>query len=280
MADSTGSIIESQVDWLTVSAHGRSGAQNMLDLARGLAEAERQKGNRLRRWQLMGYEGHHIGAVEYGQRDENATVLRLIGDAAHTYFDVATSIADTVSRLDIAATWRAAPPDPLIGRNAYSLAEAFHREHPRSARPSFVGDADGGFTCYIGRRTCDTFFRIYNKEAEAKAKDDDEGAKRYESCWRFELEAKASVAARMAQVIADHEDRPHFVQGYIVSFLEAHGIAPPFLAGSPQTLLPGFRRRADAESRLKHLSRNVRPTIDWLRTEGKLDLARKALGLD
>lgn len=278
--DHTAALIESQVDWLTVSAHGSTAAQNMLDLARGLAEGERQKGNRRRSWRLMGYEGHHIGAVEYGQRDQNSTVLRLIGDAAHTYLDVALSVADAVTRCDIAATWRAAPPDPHIGRNAYALAEGFHQAHPKSARPSFTGDADGGYTCYIGHRASDNFFRIYNKEAEAKAQDDREGVERYRSCWRFELEAKATVAAQLAHVVAQREDRADYIRDYLVSWLEAHGVSPPFLAGQPVALLPGFRRRADAESRLRHLSRNVKPTIDWFREEGKLDAARRALGLD
>lgn len=44
-------------------------------------------------------------------------------------------------------------------------------------------------------------------------------------------------------------------------------------------ILAGFRRRSDAESRIRHLSRNVKPTIDWLREEGYLDTALEALGL-
>lgn len=42
--------------------------------------------------------------------------------------------------------------------------------------------------------------------------------------------------------------------------------------------MPGFRRRSDADSKLKHIRRNVRPTSDWLRKAGHdLDL-REALG--
>jgi DNA relaxase NicK len=273
-------VIESQVDWLTVSAHGNNAAARMLDLALGLAEEQRKRGARRRSWRLQGYEGHHQGAVEWGQRDAQSTILRLIGDAADTYLDVALSCADAVTRVDIATTWRAAPPDPHIGRNSYALAEAYRKSNPQAARPSFVGDADGGFTCYIGSRESDRFFRIYNKEAECKAKGDDEGLDRYRACWRYELEAKASLAAQLATVVAAQEDRANYVQDYIVSFLEARGVTTPFLASSPRALLSGFRRRSDAESRIRHLSRNVRPTVDWLRAEGKLDAARRALGLD
>ena len=280
MADYTGEVIEAQVDWLTVSAHGKDASRNMLDLAQGLAEEQRKKGARRRSWRLMGYEGHHQGAIEWGRRDDASCILRLIGDAADTYLGTALSVADRVTRLDLAATWRAAPPDPLIGRNTYALAELFHNAHPRSAMPWHVEKAAGNYTFYLGSRESDTFFRVYNKERECQAKQDDEGEKRYRACWRYELEAKASMAARLADVVNGREDRAAYVQDYIVSFLGAHGVETPFLAGSSRALLPGFRRRSDAESRLRHLTRNVRPTVEWLRAEGKLDAARKALGLD
>lgn len=279
MSDHTGTLIESQVDWLTVSAHGQDAARNMLDLALGLAEGEKAGGNRERRWRLMGYEGTHVGRVEYGQRDANSTILRLIGDAASQHLDVALSLADQVTRVDLAATWRAEPSDDYLGRNAYAFADMFHSQHPRSARPWFTGDADGGYTCYLGARESDRFLRIYNKEAECKATDDPAGAERYRGCWRYELETKATMAAQVAQVVAEREDRAEYVRDYLVSFVEAHGIPAPFMAGQPVALLPGFRRRSDAESRIRHLARNVKPTVDWLREAGQLERALDALGL-
>lgn len=279
MADSTATVIESQVDWLTVSAHGRDAARNMTDLALHLASDERAHGNQKRRWRLMGYEGSQVGRVQYGQRDQESAILRLIGDRARESFDLAIGAADLVTRLDIAVTSRSDPPDPKLGRNVYTMAELFHAKHPESARPWFTGDADGGFTCYVGARESAAFFRVYNKEAECVASDDREGVARYRSCWRFELESKASMASALASLLTESEDRAAVILRYVVSYAEAHGIAPPFVVDGPRALLPGFRRRSDAESRLKHLSRNVRPTIDWLREAGELDRALSALGL-
>lgn len=277
--DSTGVVIESQVDWLTVSAHGKDAAQNMLDLARGLAKEEEAQGNRARRWRLMGYEGTHTGAIEYGQRDTQSTILRLIGDSANRHLDAALSLADAVTRCDIAVTYRASPPDPMLGRNAYTMAELFHANHPKSARPWFTGDANGGFTCYIGSREAANFFRIYNKGAECIATHDEEGAERYRACWRYELEAKAAVAGALANLVADSEDRADTVLHYVHAYALAHGIAPAFLVDAPRSLLPGFRRRSDAQSRIKFLARNVKPTLDWLREAGEIDAALSALGL-
>lgn len=280
MADHSGSVIESQVDWLTVSAHGEVSAGRMLDYARSLAKEEVRRGARRRPFRLMGYEGEHIGRIEYGQRDNASALLRLIGESAAENLDQSLSLADTVTRVDLATTWRADPPDEYMGRNTYALAELFYRANPKAARPSFTGDSDGGFTCYLGSRESQSYLRVYNKEAECIAKGDDEGVERYRACWRYELECKASLAGAMAHTVAERQDRPDYVREYLASFLDAHGIAAPFVTGAPMSLLKGFRRRADAESRLRHLARNVKPTVTWLRSEGRENQVRDALGFD
>lgn len=279
MANHSGTVIESQVDWLTVSAHGEEASQNLIDLAHGLCGEEVAKGNRQRHWRLMGYEGTHCGAVEYGRRDSASGMLRLIGQVAQDHMLKALSVADTVTRVDLAATWRAEPPDPKLGDNTYAMAEWHHRSHPRSALPSRVQDAAGGQTVYLGRRESENFLRVYNKGAECIALDDREGAERYRDCWRYELEIKGPLSQAMATLVADHPSPSAYIQNYLYAYCEAHGIAPPFLADGPQKLLPGFRRRSDTDSRLRHLARNVRPTVEWLREQGELERALDALGL-
>lgn len=229
MADYSGRVIESQVDWLTVSAHGEDSARSLLDLAQGLARGEELAGAKARPFRLMGYDGTHTGRIEYGVRDKQSTLLRLIGQPAEDHLTVVLSVADSVTRLDLACTWRAEPPDPMLGANSYSLAVMHYEKDRRRARPSHVTDADGGYTCYIGHRESDNFLRIYNKEAEAKALGDDEQAKRYEACWRYELETKASTAMRLAHILNDAEDRAAYVQGYLWTYVERHGVIPPFL---------------------------------------------------
>lgn len=279
MPDHTGAVIEAQVDWLTVSAHGEDASDRLIDLAHGLAGEEKQKGNRERPFRLMGYEGTHIGAVEYGRRDNASGILRLIGNVANEHMLKALSVADAVTRIDLATTWRAEPPDPMIGRNTYAMAEWFHQKHPRSAMPSRIQDAAGGETVYLGRRESEYFLRVYNKGAECIATGDDQGAERYRACWRYELEIKGALSQAVATLVADHPAPSTYVQNYLYTYCEAHGVAPPFVADGPQKLLPGFRRRSDADSRIRHLARNVRPTVDWLRDQGELERALDALGL-
>lgn len=279
MPDNSGTVIEAQVDWLTVSAHGEEAAGRLLDLGRTLGKEEEAKHNRPKAWRLMGYEGTHIGAIEYGSRDAASGILRLIGDAASTHLDEALSVAHDITRIDLAVTWRGEPPDPMVGRNTYTQAELFYNAHPTSARPWFVGDAGGGYTCYIGARAAERFFRVYNKGAECVAQKDEAGIERYRGCWRYELEAKAGMAGALSTLVESAPDRPETVKRYVHAYAEAHGVSPMFLVDRPMGLIPGFRRRSDADTKIRHLARNVRPTLDWLREAGEIDAALTALGL-
>ena len=66
MSDSTGTVIEAQVDWLTCSVHGKEAADNLYLYSRQLETEQQRRGNRVRFFRLMGYEGHRCGAVEWG----------------------------------------------------------------------------------------------------------------------------------------------------------------------------------------------------------------------
>jgi hypothetical protein len=278
--DHKGVVIEAQVDWLTCSVRGEDRARNLADLGQRLAQEEKALGNRPHRWRSMGYEGTHVGRAEYGWRDRQSSILRLSGDLASRALTDGLSAADYVTRLDIAVTWRADPPDPTIGRNTLALAELFRRSHPRSALPSYHGDMDGGYTFNLGKRRSAYYFRLYNKEAECIATDDGAGAERYRGCWRYELEVKGPMALPLAERVDAEDDRPSYVQQYIYQWLQAHGIEPPFGEHGPRRLLPGFRRRSDADSKLAHLARNVRPTVDWLREQGREADLREVLGFE
>lgn len=274
----TGTVIEAQPDWLTVSAHGERRAKALLDLAVGLAKEEESHGAKPRKWRSMGYEGIHAGRVEYGQRDARATELRLSGDAARMFLDPALALADRVTRLDLAVTWRSDEPAPDLGRESYESAVAWHSIKPRSALPWTVNDAAGGFTCYIGQRESEYFFRLYNKESQERRQMGKSYDGRYDRCWRYELETKASVPDLILKKLDRAPDQARWIQDYIHTYATAHGLQPPFDSAGGLALISGFRRHSDADSKLNHIAKNVRPTVEWLIKAGRGDDLRKALG--
>jgi len=275
----SGAVIEAQPDWLTVSAHGETPAKALLDLAVGLEKEERALGGKPRKWRSMGYEGLHTGRIEYGQRDRFATELRLSGNAANTYLAPAVALADRITRLDLAVTWRGDEPAPKLGLQELARVKRYHEAHPKSAGPWIVSDVDGGFTLYVGQRLSEYFGRLYNKEAQERKQMGKTYDHRYDNAWRYELEMKASVPTAVLKKMQKADDQAAWVQAYVHTYFAAHGMSPPFEAAGPMQLVPGFRRASDADSKLNHLSKNVRPTVLWLKEQGRGDDLMKALGL-
>lgn len=280
MSNYSGVVIESQPDWLTASAHGDKSAKALLDLAVGLAKEEAARGNRPRKWRSMGYEGLACGRVQYGQRDQAATEIRLSGDAANEFLAPALALADRVTRLDLAVTWRADQPALDLGRESYAEAIEFHKHKPRSALPWSVNDGDGGWTTYIGERRSEYHCRIYNKEAQERKQMGKRYDGRYDRCWRYELELKGTVPLLVLKKYTTSEHPSGYIQGYVHSYGVAHGLTIPFDPAGGQKLIPGFRRASDEDTKLFHLQRNVRPTVSWLTDRvGRAEVLR-ALGLE
>lgn len=280
MTDHTAAVIEAQVDWLTASSHSEDGSLKIDAYADVLIEGQEALGNRKAGWRSMGYIGYHCGDVDWGRRDNRQSIIRISGGRADELLGAVFPLADYVSRLDVAVTWRAVPADPHIGENAYSNAEMYLRAHPKASIPSHTGDALGGYTCYLGDRRSPYYGRIYNKEAERASRGDDTLAKRYASCWRYEVECHDSRALALASVLATDADRPDVVQQWVYDFWQQRGVPPAFPPTGKVALVPGFHRRSDDETRLRHLARNVAPTIKRLREHGRYEEAREALGLD
>lgn len=274
----TGTVIESQVDWLTVSAHGELRAKALTTLAYELAREESSAGNQPQLFRLKGYEGSRVGRIRWGQRDEASALVQLSGDLADRWLGATLDLGDSVTRLDLAVTVRVEPSDIFVGEEAYNKALEWHDAHPRAAMPWRIQTARGGETVYLGNRESERFFRLYNKEAEGWANADHVDTERYRDCWRYELETKGGSTRQLATLVDTAVDRGRFVEDYLYSYLSQHGIEPRWRRNADRVLVPGFRRRSDVQSRLAHLSRNVRPTVDWLTDAGHAGDAARALG--
>lgn len=278
MPHSTNVLVESQLDWLTCAAHTERGATTLALLARAWADTTETDVARPTPFRLKGYQGWQRGRVRLGERP-GAALIQLSGDLARSHFDTLIPLVDNVSRIDLAATVRLAETDPDVGQRSYAEAVAFYGRHSKAAIPSFHGDADGGYTCYVGDRSSDWFLRIYNKEAESRA--DLDQARHYERCWRYELEVKGGTANALAgHLLANGPDaRAGDVQSMVWEYVHRHGIEPTFDRSTGAKLIPGFRRRSDRDSKLAWLAKSVKPACDWLAETGDSRDVYEALGL-
>lgn len=276
--DTTSTVIESQLDWLTCAAHTERGADEFAHLAQMFYQTTELPDAKPAPFRLKGYEGWQAGRVRFGARP-GAAIIQLSGDLARAHFDTLYPLADSISRLDIAVTARLSQPDPFLGSRSYREAAHWYGLHPQAARPEQHSDADGGYTCYIGNRSSDWFLRVYNKEAESR--DDAAAAERYRNSWRYELECKGGTCGVLAAEIAarDGEDRAADIQSMLHEYCTHHGITPPFPHAGGAKLVPGFRRRSDRDSKLAWLAKSVAPAVSWLRDTGDIADIYQALGL-
>lgn len=279
MADDTATIIESQLDYLTCAVHSSRKAEKLELLAEAWIKTTELADSRLTPWRLMGYEGWRAGRVSFGQR-YGAALVQLSGDLARVHFDTLSDLWDSVSRIDMAVTARVSQPNPDLGSVHYRQALDWYQAHPHAAKPSYHGDGDGGYTCYLGDRTSDRFLRIYNKQAEASH--DPLMAAQYCGCWRYELESKGQTAGALALTLQGltADQRAADIQDMLFDYTSRHGITPVFQRVGGAKLQSGFRRRSDRATRLAWLERTVKPSIDWLRQTGGTTDVLSALGLE
>jgi hypothetical protein len=227
--ESTTTVIESQLDWLTCSAPCPQDTRALAHLAEFWMNQEREAGGRVRPFRLSGYVGEQCGRVRYGERDGRCLV-QLSGDLAETRFDTLYPLSDHQSRIDLAVTVR----DPL-GFEAWperNYEEAYERRvhDVRASLPVLVQNGDGGSTFYLGDRVSDFYLRVYNKEAECRIVHDEAGAEHYRACVRYELEVKGVNAPRWAKTLFNIPDRSDVVQALVWSFSDERGLSLPFRA--------------------------------------------------
>ncbi len=279
MHDCTTVVIEAQADYLTLAAHHRAETDELRHHCERWVTQEVADGARVRPFRLNGYIGWRAGRVSYGER-ENAGLVQLSGDYAARHFDTIYPLASNVSRFDVAVTARLAEQDNQLGSRSYQQAVAFHDAHARSALPSFHGDAEGGYTCYVGNRTSDYYLRIYNKEAEQASVHDASGLEQYRRAWRYELECKGLAAATLALAHSGAADRHSWCQSVVHNYTSAHGIQPAFPHDGERVLGPTLRRRSDRDTRLAWVRSTVRPALEYLLQTGTRAEVMEALGLE
>jgi DNA relaxase NicK len=271
-------VIESQLDWLTAGYDAGPSADRAEAWAIARQAAEARAGERSLPFALMGFQGTTVGRVRFGRRGQLA-LLQLSGDLAERHADDVFGTADRISRLDLAVTVRLPHPDQFLGESTYAQACNHRAEHPAAALPWIVQDDDGGCTAYIGKRGGDRFLRVYNKEAECKARQDENERLHYERCWRYELQLGGKTASRTLDKLYGVINRADTIAGWMVTYCANHGVAAVIPGVVPGELVPGFRRRSDRETRMRWLTNAVAPAILNLLPEVDREDILEALGL-
>lgn len=219
-----------------------------------------------------GYRGWAVGKFFVGS-GHNGFYARASGSWAADLIELGLPW-ENCPRLDIQATfWYPSDVADItlsIVEEAALAARDSAKSRPISVR-RIVSHGDGD-TVYIGARSSDIMFRIYDKMRES---DNDD----YVNAVRFEVELKGRHA--LDYLVACENGLPDQDWWYfqLSLLLERRGILLPAISDTFPPAIRTERVKTNDERRLAWLASAVRPTVARLIEAGRLDEVLVALGL-
>lgn len=267
---------EAGVDYITATIrHDNALAPAWQNICLTAMQLVADDGNAIKPTSVLGYEGQSIGTAFFGQ-NEQGRMFRVSGPWADKLFQRTYVKGLHYARLDIQVTYR-------FARENKTLAERIYKQLNKSIEDKTAGrlkttrlvrDNNGGSTVYVGSRSSDTFMRIYNKSAQAEVEE-------YRNCWRYELEAHNDIATALAEgLLQDPANKTQRLGDIVREWCTSRGVLPPWPESGTKAVLPSASKPAsDVASKLLWLSTQVRPSINWLRSQCDDATIFAALGL-
>lgn len=280
---SIGELVDAGVDWLTVTALQNSKREMLGFQAALLMHEERKRGNEMRPWRGMGYQGFSCGQVQFGER-QDSSIARLSGEVSRTSYKPFLKHADSVTRIDLQFTQFVGPSPAQTILKYYRAAKRNVRRREYGPTVQLFSASDGSATLYVGKRTSEVMTRCYNKEAES-------GLDHYKGCLRHEGEFKGDRAIQVAEKIQATEDDAKFAETVVREALSVRSVYPAIVqagaggfgvSGSTMllpTLGPLRSKPTDVFRSLEWLETSVAATVHRLVDQGYADEVLIALGL-
>lgn len=265
-------VVESAVDYLTVTAKVGDKASDLWALGFGLFNDEVALGWEPRPFTWQGYEGLSCGRITCCRRDDGA-MLRLSSDAAQAHWEQATALADNTSRIDLAVTARFSEPVSGLAQLGYVTSQALANARGEELTAQLILNTRKGATLYLGKRTATLFARLYDKDAESNDP-------AYRNCWRWELEVKHERAPLAVNYIGAHPPHHKTIAETVYQHFVTRGVAVPWRVAVPRGLPAPPFRDTDDERRLRWLRTQVAPVIGKMMPRVPKAKLEKAVGLN
>jgi hypothetical protein len=270
--DGPGEIVSIGVDWLTATAPRDGRDIHLLSIAGSLFETVVKNADDATVWRMQGYDGKSANGLRYGVRKDGA-IVQLSGEVAHDHWQSIVRRAANVTRIDLEVTARFDPERPGVGGRAYRAVEEWRRQRERPPQCKAVLGDGRVETVYVGSRSSVTFGRCYDKAAEAAKAE-------WAGCWRWEVEVKDPLAARLARVLAADRHAEQSIGRYVWDWFAERGGAPAFPPPTGDVHVARPPNPTTDARRLKWLTDQVAPILAALISRGLRADVLYALGLD
>jgi hypothetical protein len=270
MSEQSGTVKESQVDWLTLTFREGGKWEAAKVAAEHALEREISDGENEQLLRFQGYDGRQAGRVGFGTRDDGA-LIRLSGALADAGLADLLPLASNVSRIDLAVTIKLPADYPNPMKEGFRLGPTI--KPARGAAPDYqlIEHSRQGTTLYVGSRTSPRFGRVYDKWKQSQLAF-------YAGCTRYELEAKSKLAARVAAAVAGAPDRRGTIRVLVRNYFQPRGVLIPDDEADDDLHISAYRPRTSDLSRLHWLGTQVKGVTDDLRARGRGADVDAALG--
>lgn len=276
--DSNLKILESGVDWLTVTAPRGERADKLIALGEPLLHQCASQGNRILLWKGNGYHGRTSGETSLGVGKEGS-IVTLKSREAFLNAELFLGGEFRVTRLDLQTTCfdESAMEDRWTAEYL-----ALQNRKKKAGRPIYSDlrlNSRGGSTLYLGSPKSDIIARAYDKGIEQKIAAQGE-------CQRYEVQFRRKPAKRQFESLDKSESRTHYIASTVTHFFQARGIAVPRVETANPRIeiqhesLYSKRAESDSERSLRWLGTNIAPTVRRLIELGERSAVMRALGLD
>lgn len=275
--DSNLTIIDSAVDWLTVTAKRGPDADALVAAADRLLHQSIGGGNYLSLFKSKGYHGRKAGGVSVGRRYDGAILTLTSGEAACNALPFLGGTYH-VTRLDLQITCADESQNAARAEIAYHLMQEGSKRAGRPVSASLRLNSSGGQTLYLGSPKSDVLSRLYDKGIEKKVAE--AGA-----CWRYEVQYRREPATNTANQL--HKSKvPHdCIAALVAAFFAYRGVVVPEVERDradsrvQDERLYFSRAESDQDRQLRWLATYVASTVRRLLDSGKRSEVLKALGL-
>jgi len=234
-------------------------------------------GNQVKEQNMLGYHGMICGTAFIGWRHDGA-LLQVTGKLADAGFHSLYRRWETnVTRFDTQVTvWFDGDPKNFISQAHRQARQWRLAKKTKRLTELFYYGAEKGNTTEVGAKGSAKWARIYDKYRNDRDIF-------YKDAIRYEYQHKDDIAKRVAiKVYNAAGDQPHeAIRNYVIGALAEQGVIVPLERpwGSYEHIaIP--REKTDVERKLKWLSLQVKPTVEWLNASGHGIETLAALGLD
>lgn len=264
-------VLEVGVDWMTATVRHGAEQRALARLADDWLLDRGCEGYRIHGWKWNNYTGSQTDGISFGSR-EDGWIIRVSGPMATRHWLTIATWATNISRFDVQATVLSSMQREDHAAAYFAKLSDDPRVTSGIVTTRLIESTPDGSTLYVGSRSSDRMFRIYDKTAESLYDYP-------ERSWRYEIEYKGDRAKKVADGIRQDRHPTQAIFDCLQTAYTSYGVAVPADRPGWEWRDAAIKHTSDDERRLAWLRRCIRPCVSKLSQAFGVERVLTSLGV-